>query len=104
MELTHDDVKKILEIIDASEHLQDLELVYGCFRLHVHRGNASGAAMSTEHRLANEGPAASAAASPAAAGVSPALPKQSAEPNLPRARSQSEPRCWAPSTGRLLPA
>ena len=82
MELTHDDVKKILEIIDASEHLQDLELVYGCFRLHVHRGNASGAAMSTEHRLANEGPAASAAASPAAAGASPALPKQSAEPNL----------------------
>ncbi|HEY7244003.1 MAG TPA: acetyl-CoA carboxylase biotin carboxyl carrier protein [Xanthobacteraceae bacterium] len=38
MELSHDDVRRILEIVDASEHLQDLELVYGGFRLHVQRG------------------------------------------------------------------
>jgi acetyl-CoA carboxylase biotin carboxyl carrier protein len=44
MELSHDDVKKILEIVDASEHLQELELVYGGFRLHIHRGGAGGVA------------------------------------------------------------
>lgn len=82
MELTHDDVKKILEIIDASEHLQDLELVYGGFRLHVHRGNASGAGISSERGLPNERPASSPAASHAAVGAAPALPKQPAEPDL----------------------
>ena len=81
MELTHDDVKKILEIIDASEHLQDLELVYGGFRLHVHRGNASGAVASTERGLPNDRPAVSTMASPAA-GASAILPKQSAEIRL----------------------
>ena len=47
MELSHEDVKKILEIIDASEHLQELELVHGGFRLHVRRG-AAGAAPTEE--------------------------------------------------------
>jgi|tagenome__1003787_1003787.scaffolds.fasta_scaffold20846197_2 acetyl-CoA carboxylase biotin carboxyl carrier protein len=41
MELTHDDVKKILEIIDRAEHLDEVELVFGGFRLHVRRGKAS---------------------------------------------------------------
>ena len=82
MELTHDDVKKILEIIDASEHLQDIELVYGGFRLHVHRGNASGAATSTERGLSSDRPAVSTIASPAAVGASPILPKPSAETRL----------------------
>jgi acetyl-CoA carboxylase biotin carboxyl carrier protein len=40
MELTHEDVKKILEIIDRTEHLGEVELVFGEFRLHVRRGNA----------------------------------------------------------------
>ncbi len=39
MELTHEDVKKILEIIDRTEHLGEVELVFGEFRLHVRRGN-----------------------------------------------------------------
>jgi acetyl-CoA carboxylase biotin carboxyl carrier protein len=52
MELNHDDVKKILEIVDASEHLQEIELVYGDFRLHVRRGG-SGMAASTEERPAS---------------------------------------------------
>ncbi len=41
MELTHDDVKKILEIIDSAEHLDEIELVYGGFHLRVQRGAGS---------------------------------------------------------------
>jgi acetyl-CoA carboxylase biotin carboxyl carrier protein len=41
MELTHDDVKKILEIIDAAEHLDEIEVVYGGFQLHVQRAGAT---------------------------------------------------------------
>jgi acetyl-CoA carboxylase biotin carboxyl carrier protein len=40
MELTHDDVKRILEIIDRAEHLDEVELVFGGFHLHVRRGHA----------------------------------------------------------------
>ena len=38
MELTHDDVKKILEIIDGATHLDQIEVVYGGFHLCVQRG------------------------------------------------------------------
>jgi len=38
MELTHDDVKKILEIIDGATHLDEIEVVYGGFHLCVQRG------------------------------------------------------------------
>ena len=41
MELTHDDVKKILEIIDSAEHLQEVDLVYGGFHLRVQRGGGN---------------------------------------------------------------
>ena len=40
MELTHDDVKKLLEIIDRAEHLDEVELVFEGFHLHVRRGSA----------------------------------------------------------------
>jgi acetyl-CoA carboxylase biotin carboxyl carrier protein len=40
MELTHDDVRKILEIIDRAEHLDEVELVFEGFHLHVRRGSA----------------------------------------------------------------
>jgi acetyl-CoA carboxylase biotin carboxyl carrier protein len=42
MELSHDDVKKILEIIDGAEHLDEVEVVYGGFHLHIQRGSATG--------------------------------------------------------------
>ena len=41
MELTHEDVKRILEIIDRAEHLDEVELVFGGIHLHVRRGKAS---------------------------------------------------------------
>jgi acetyl-CoA carboxylase biotin carboxyl carrier protein len=36
-ELTHSDVESILKIIDAAEHLNEIEIVHGSFRLHVVR-------------------------------------------------------------------
>ena len=41
MDLTHNDVQSILKIIDAAEHLDEIEIVHGGFRLHVVR-NGSG--------------------------------------------------------------
>jgi acetyl-CoA carboxylase biotin carboxyl carrier protein len=44
MELTYSDVQNILKIIDEAEHLDEMELVYGGFRLHVVRkGSGAGA-------------------------------------------------------------
>jgi len=39
-ELTHEDVQRILKIIDEAKHLEELELVYGGFRLHIRRQGA----------------------------------------------------------------
>lgn len=36
-ELTHDDVRRILKTIDEAKHLEEFELAYGGFRLHVRR-------------------------------------------------------------------
>ena len=42
MDLTHNDIQSILKIIDAAEHLDEIEIVYGDFRLHVVRnGNGN---------------------------------------------------------------
>jgi acetyl-CoA carboxylase biotin carboxyl carrier protein len=76
MELSHDDVKKILEIVDASEHLQDLELAYGSFRLHVHRSGPRSAA-SVDQR-----PALPAAPKPGVSVMQPGPAKHAAEPVL----------------------
>ena len=42
MTLTHQDVREILSMIDAAEHLNEIELVMGGFRLHVVRNGAGG--------------------------------------------------------------
>jgi acetyl-CoA carboxylase biotin carboxyl carrier protein len=41
MDLTHDDVRKILEIIDGASHLDEVEVVFGGFHLHVQRGGGT---------------------------------------------------------------
>src|SRR5438045_8926862 len=41
MELTHEDVKRILEIIDCAEHLDEVELVFGGIHRHVRRAKGS---------------------------------------------------------------
>lgn len=42
MALTHDDVKSLIEIIDSSEHLEEMELTWGDFQLHIWRGGEVG--------------------------------------------------------------
>jgi acetyl-CoA carboxylase biotin carboxyl carrier protein len=72
MELSYSDVQNILKIIDEAEHLDEIELVYGGFRLHVVRnGSGAGArsvAITGVPAASNAAaPIASAAAAPAAA-------------------------------------
>src|SRR5215468_2849775 len=74
MELTHDDVKKILEIIDGATHLDRIEVVYGGFHLCVERGR------ETESSL-RATPALAAPQSPAPSQAT-ARPPQRAEPML----------------------
>lgn len=40
MELTQDDVERILKIIDQAEHVEEIDLNYGGFRLHLRRTGA----------------------------------------------------------------
>jgi len=42
MDLTHDDVAKILKIIDDAPHLDEIEVVLDGFHLHVRRSGVSG--------------------------------------------------------------
>ena len=42
MDLTHSDVENILKIIDAAEHLDEVELVHNGLRLHVVRHGSGG--------------------------------------------------------------
>ncbi len=75
MELTHDDVKKILEIIDGATHLDQIEVVYGSFHLRAQRGRDNESSVRGMPSLA---PAPqSAASSPATA-----RPPQRPEPTL----------------------
>ena len=53
MDLSHSDVQSILRIIDSAEHLDEIELVYGGFRLHVVR---NGAGSSRPSRIVPEAP------------------------------------------------
>ena len=40
MELTHKDVRSIISVIDDAQHLEEIELVFAGFRLHVRRGGS----------------------------------------------------------------
>ena len=98
MELTHDDVKRILEIIDRAEHLDEIELVFGGFHLRVRRGNARaersmGSAIPVASALPTEAPKPSVAS---AVRNEPSLN----EPGLAEERSRSGRRCWARFTAR----
>jgi acetyl-CoA carboxylase biotin carboxyl carrier protein len=42
VELTHSDIQSILKMIDAAEHLDEIEIVHGGFRLHVVRNGGGG--------------------------------------------------------------
>ena len=47
MDLTYSDIQSILKIIDAAEHLEEIEIVHGGFRLHVVRNGSAGPGQKT---------------------------------------------------------
>jgi acetyl-CoA carboxylase biotin carboxyl carrier protein len=75
MELTFSDVQNILKIIDEAPHLEEIDLVYGGFRLHVvrnGRGDSEPVAITAARDAPLDGAApAAAVARPRAAAVVP---------------------------------
>lgn len=83
-ELTHSDVESILKIIDAAEHLNEIEIVHGSFRLHVVRegaGNGQAFGASLTQAVAHAQPQTSSikAPEPEKAAAAPAAPAVSTE-------------------------
>ncbi len=62
MELTHEDVKRILALIDEAEHLEEIEIAFGDFRLHVRRDAKGRASAPSSVDAAEEAPVAAAPA------------------------------------------
>lgn len=72
MDLTHEDVRKIIGLIDEAKDLDEIEIVYGGFRLHVRRtGNAAvpRAAAEREHPASAAATAGGATLAPPASGT-----------------------------------
>lgn len=69
MPLTHDDVKKLIGIIDAAEHLEEMELIWGDFQIHLWRG-----ARASAGRASGPGPPTGPVVKPASAQQSPSPP------------------------------
>jgi len=91
MELSHDDVQRLLTLIDEAEHLEAFDLVYGDFRLSIRRHGAgdgqmqsSPSAATAPHVPAMPAAAASSASvtapAPAAAPLARAKPAERAVP------------------------
>lgn len=55
MDLTYSDVASILKIIDAAEHLDEIEIIHNGFQLHVVR-SAGGASLRRSHVVAPAAP------------------------------------------------
>lgn len=75
MTLTHQDVREILSMIDAAEHLNEIELVMGGFRLHVVRNGAGGGTV----QRATPVPVAQPVSAPAIASPKPVASTSAAE-------------------------
>lgn len=72
MALTHEDVKKILEIVDSAEHLDVLDLDYNGLHLRLQRSAAPSQALAPSSRAATAPAIASAATQAASAPAAPA--------------------------------
>jgi acetyl-CoA carboxylase biotin carboxyl carrier protein len=81
-DLTHSDVESIMKIIDAAEHLNEIEIVHGNFRLHVVRSAGENSVrtpeMSARPQAAPQ-PSPSKEPSPEKAAATPAARAASAE-------------------------
>ena len=80
MALTHDDVKNLISIIDSAEHLEEIELSWGDFQIHLWRN--AGASRSTSANAPAPMPATPSVPSPASDRVapSPAAPPHAVAP------------------------
>jgi len=78
MDLTYSDIQSILKIIDAAEHLEEIEIVHGGFRLHVVRNGAGLGGQKTARIIGLEPAAEKSAAQPEA--VTPAQPSLAPAP------------------------
>lgn len=96
MNLTHNDVKAILEIVDHAEHLDEIELVFAGLKLHVRR--SGGEPMARSSAPAARAPAA--AAAPAAA----LQPKPAAAPAASGELAANEVAVRAPMLGTFYRA
>ena len=67
MNLTHDDVKTILEIIDRAENLDEIELAFAGLKLHVRRSSAESFARAPQTQARPAMPTAVASPQPAPA-------------------------------------
>jgi acetyl-CoA carboxylase biotin carboxyl carrier protein len=84
MDLTHNDVEAILKIIDAAEHLDEIELVHGGFRLRVVRNRTGGGGQrQTEVAAPSPPPAAAAAQDEKSTPAIPVPAGQAAEAPVP---------------------
>lgn len=81
MDLTHRDVREILEIIDRAEHLNEIELVMGGFRLHVVRHGAGAAAANIAHSASVSSASAAHISAPAAPPAAAAAPTAAHAPS-----------------------
>ncbi len=97
MELTSKDVKSIIGIIDGAEHLNEIEIVFGGFRLHVHRGAGESIHRSTP--APSPASASSASRPPAAPAGEP-----KAMPSSPTALAHDEVAVRAPMIGTFYRA
>ncbi len=78
-ELTHDDVQRILKIIDEAKHLEELDLTYGDLRLHIRR-----------HGAPDRQSAPAAIVAPAATFAPAAVPASASVPS-PKAKIEAAP-------------
>ena len=84
MELSHEDVRSIISIIDEAQHLEEIELVFAGFRLHVRRGG-SGASHAHAPQPAASGSPTAQAARTALTATTPAPAQALAHSHPPRA-------------------
>ena len=84
MELSHEDVRSIISIIDEAQHLEEIELVFAGFRLHVRRGG-SGASPAHAPQPAASGSPTAQAARTALTATTPAPAQALAHSHPPRA-------------------
>ena len=86
MELSHKDVRSIISVIDEAQHLEEIELVFAGFRLHVRRGGSGASPAHAPQPAASGGPVARAALPALAATTSaPAQAQALAHSHPPRA-------------------